>query len=308
MPALIPPNTTGWILDNIVSKVRAITGMPNDAQMTAAQVETYVNNYLLYVMPHELKVQIANQDIMFKTQPGVNTYSFPAAFLTDSPGAYADGFPLIFYEDPDIFYQDWPLQYAVNTIGVGGGAVFAGTLQNPPVIEGSLFITDGTQVETDVGVISPAVFPNGSLKDEVAGVLGAVTGTIDYLTGVYSVTFPVATPATATVYAKYQSYAANRPQGVLFYQNQFVLMPVPDQAYQIQLQGFIAPTALTASTSPQQQEWGPLLAYGAALEIFSDRGDTDNYDKFYPMLKRYENVALGRTVQQYTPMQSVPRF
>jgi hypothetical protein len=62
------------------------------------------------------------------------------------------------------------------------------------------------------------------------------------------------------------------------------------------------------STTPLQTEWGQLIAYGASLEIFSDRGDLVAYNNNYPILKRYENVALGRTVQQYEASQSVPRF
>lgn len=86
-------------------------------------------------------------------------------------------------------------------------------------------------------------------------------------------------------------------------------MPVPDQNYQILMQGYIQPTALalTADT-PLQNEWGPVIVYGAALERFQDTGDTENYDRYFPVFKRFENVALGRTVQQLTEQQSVPRF
>jgi hypothetical protein len=301
----IPPSTSGWTLENINSKVRAITGMPSTDQMTDAQVNAYINNYLLYVMPHELKVQIANQNILFTTTPGVNTYVFPASFVTDSPGAYADGFPLIFYEDPDIFYQDWPIQYAVENVAAGGLAIYGGTVQNPPIIVGTFFITDGIQVEQDKLVVPPVGYPVGKLYDQTTH---AVTGTINYVTGVFTVTFPVVTSALNTIYTKYQSYSPNRPQGILFYNNQFTFMPVPDQAYQIQLQGFIQPLQLGAGSIPLQQEWGPLIAFGAAVDIFGDRGDTDNINKYEPMLKRYENIALGRTVQQFTPMQGVPRF
>src|SRR5271168_1233075 len=104
----IPPSTAGWTLTNIISKIRAVTGTPSTDQLTDAQITAYANNYLVYTMPHELKVQIENQFLTFKTAVGQNVYTFPTGtFLTDSPGAYADGFPLIFYEDPDIFYQDW---------------------------------------------------------------------------------------------------------------------------------------------------------------------------------------------------------
>lgn len=286
----------GWTLADIRQKVRNVTGSPSTDQLTDAQIDEQIENYMVFTMPFELKVQIENQFLDFKTTPGTDVYAFPGGFFTDQPGAYADGFPLIFYQDPDIFYQDWPQQYAVDNIATGDGVtnVFSGGLQNPPLIMGTLFITDGTQV----------------LQDDGAGTFtGDGSGTIDYTTGAYSITFTNPPDSDATIYAKYQGYTGNRPQGVLFYENQFTLRPVPDQVYQIRMEGYIKPDALSADgDTPLQEEWGPLIAYGASLEIFSDRGDTDNFDRYYPMLKRYENVALGRTIQQLTVEQSVPRF
>jgi hypothetical protein len=298
----IPPSTAGWTFANIKSKIRSITGTPSTDQLSEAQVGAYANDYLQYTMPHELKVQIDNNFLDFKTVPGQNVYSFPGAFLTDSPGAYADGFPLIFYQDPDIFYQDWPQQYNVDSVAAGTGSqfTFTGNTQGFPIIAGSYFITDSIQVLQDDGI--------GNL---VAGNTVSVggSGTIDYVTGAFSATFITAPAATLTVYDKYIAYQGNRPQGVLFFENQFTVMPVPDQVYQMRMQGFIFPSALVNDSDlPQQPEWGPLIAYGASLEIFSDRGDTASFERYAPMLKRYENVALSRTIQQYTAEQGVPRF
>lgn len=286
----------GWTLVDIRNKVRAISGMPSTDQISDSELNNYINNYYIYVMPMELKEQIQNNFLKFKTTPGVDVYSFPAGYFTDSPGAYADGFPMVFYEDPDIFFQDWPQQYAVDDLATGNGttSTFTGGLQNPPIVIGSLFITDGLQVVQDQGY--------GTLT-------GNGSGTINYLTGAFSVTFTAAPAASLTIYAKYQGYAANRPQGIMFFQNEFTLRPVPDQVYQILMQGFIIPTSLANdSDAPEQIEWGQLIAFGTALDIFSSRGDLDNYDRYYPIMKRFENVALSRTIQQYTPMQSVERF
>lgn len=378
----------GWTLADIRTKVRNVTGSPSADQITDADLNAYINNYYVFTMPFELKEQITNQFLTFKTTPGINVYAFPGGYFTDQPGAYADGFPLIFYQDPDIFYQDWPQQYAVNNIATGDGttSTFNGGLQNPPVIIGSLFIaaddpngnqqvvsdngnhidqniavgtgvatyngtltvfpivpgsltiTNGTEIFTDNGfgllvgslggtgtiayntgvwnVTFNSVVPVGVVisgeydSTATTGVLsGDGAGTINYLTGAYSVTFDNAPAQTAVVYAKYQGYSGNRPQGVLFFNNQFTFMPVPDQAYQIQMQGYIKPTLLTNDNdTPLQEEWGPLIAYGASLEIFNDRGDEESYQSYWPIFKRYENVALGRTIQQYTAEQSVPRF
>jgi hypothetical protein len=379
----------GWTLADIRNKVRNLTGSPSNDQISDSDLNTYINNYYVFTMPFELKEQITDQFLKFKTTPGVNVYSFPGGYFTDQPGCYADGFPLIFYQDPDIFFQDWPLQYAVDNIAVGDGinASFSGGLQNPPVIIGSLFITadDSNGFQQVVSDDGPAiieqiatgnggatytgtlgVFPivAGSLSitdgiesfvDNGAGILtgslggtgtivystgvysitfasvvaigigidatyvtnisplgtlsGDGTGTINYLTGAYSVSFSDVPTTSAVIYAKYQGYSANRPQGVLFFNNQFTFMPVPDQAYQIQMQGYIKPLALMEDTdTPLQEEWGPLIAYAASLEIFNDRGDEESYNSYFPVFKRYENVALGRTIQQLTAEQSVPRF
>ena len=294
--------TSGWNLGNIRSKFRNVVGMPSSDQISDDSCNAYINDYLAFTMPHELKVQIQNNFLDFKTTPGINVYAFPGTYLTDSPGAYADGFPLIFYQDPDIFYQDWPQQYSVDSVAAGDGVTttFTGNTQGFPIIAGSYFITDSVQVLQDDGT--------GVLLPGNAASVGG-SGTINYATGAFSATFGTAPASTLTVYDKYIAYQGNRPQGCMFFENEFTLMPVPDQVYQIRMQGFIFPNTLTSdSDTPAQPEWGPLIAYGAALELFNDRGDVDNYNQYFPVFKRYENVALGRTIQQYTAEQSVPRF
>lgn len=292
---------SSWTLADIRTKVRAVTGSPSTDQMSDAVLDNYINNYYVFTMPFELKEQITNQFLSFKTTPGTDVYPFPGGYFTDQPGAYADGFPLIFYQDADVFYQDWPQQYAVDNIATGDGITssFSGGLQNPPVIIGTLFITADDPTGTQQLV-----------QDQGNGLLtGNGTGTINYLTGAYTVTFTNPPAATAVIYAKYQGYSGNRPQGVLFFNNEFTFRPVPDQAYAIEMQGYVEPASLAnAADTPLQAEWGPVIAYGAAVEIFSDRGDVENVDRYYPILKRFENVALGRTVQQLTAEQGVPRF
>lgn len=295
-------STAGWTKANIRTKFRNVIGMPSTDQLSDASADAYLNDYLVYTMPSELKVQIQNNFLDFKTTPGTNVYAFPGTYLTDSPGAYADGFPLIFYEDPDIFYQDWPQQYNVDSVAAGNGVIttFAGTTQGFPIIPGSYFITDSVQVLQDDGL--------GNLLPDNAVSAGG-SGTINYATGAFSATFITPPSSLLTVYDKYIAYQGNRPQGVLFFENEFTLMPVPDQVYQIRMQGFILPDLLVNDSDiPAQAEWGPLIAYGAALDLFQDRGDTENYDRYYPVFKRYENVALSRTIQEYTNQQSVPRF
>ena len=376
-----------WNLTQIIAKVRQLTGTPSTSQLSDATIIDYINTYYVFTMPFELKEQINLQPFNFTTVANQDVYPVSAAFQTDEPMAYANGFPLVFYQDRDIFYQDWPQQYTQNQVATSTGTAgpYTGTVQASPIIRGTFFITDGTQVisDSDASITDEVIasgtggtvyngilanFPiqpkslqitdsietfsdnglgvlNGSLggtgtivyttgvwtatfntavtagRDILAdysplsgtGFLGGNgSGTINYVTGAFSATFNTAVTTGTLIYDNYQAYQPARPQGVLFYNNEFTFRPIPDQVYQITMQGFITQVSLDAVANPNQLplqiEWGQLIAYGAALDIFADRSDLGAYNNFFPIFKRYENVALGRFVEQFENAQSVPRF
>lgn len=80
-----------------------------------------------------------------------------------------------------------------ETLGTGDGVAvtFSGTLANTHIEPTTLFITDGTQNVTDNG--------QGALE-------GAGTGTINYDTGEYSVTFNTAPASGASITSDYEHH------------------------------------------------------------------------------------------------------
>lgn len=379
-----------WVMSDIITKVRNITGTPisdnGTSELSDQQVANYINSYYAFTMPFELKEQINFQPINFNTFANQDVYDFPGngSFLTDQPMAYCNGFPLNFYTDRDIFFQDWPQQFTTDNVATGNNTVgpYTGTTQAFPVIAGTFNITDGSQVLSDIGqnvtneliatgtgvaayngilnfkpidpgtlqisdgveffgdnglgvltgslggtgtivyatgvwtaifntavIAGTQIFANYSLPN-TSGILGGNgSGTINYVTGAFSATFTAAVATTLTIYDNYQAYQPARPQGILYYNNTFTFRPIPDQVYEVTLQGYATQTQiLTDSSVPLQTEWGQLLAYGASVEVFADRGDMVASNNTYAFLKRYENVALNRFVQQLDSSQSVPRF
>ncbi len=183
--------------------------------------------------------------------------------------------------------------------------------QAQPLAQETVYITDGiSQTLVDDG--------KGSFnsQDPITGALTSVPGTIDYGTGVFTnVTFPLAPILNAAIVIKYSSMQANIPRGMLFFTDPyrdefaFTLRPIPDQVYKIRLQGFINPTELLSGTDiPSLQEWGQLIAYGAALQIFADRGDSNSRAENFDLYQEFERVALGRYVQQLDASRAIPRF
>lgn len=380
----LPANPSIWTLPSIIQKVRNLTATSSD-QLDDPGITKYINDYYSFAMPFEIKEAVELNFYDFKVFPNQDVYPAKVNFLTDQPMAYANGFPLIFYSDPDIFYQDWPIQYAQDAVATGDGLTvsFSGNTQAFPVIPQTFFITDGTQTLTDTGsnvvseqidtgdgltasysgtlnfipivagslsitngvetfadtgggilvgnaggtgtivyatgawsvtfnaivVSGTGIFATYSLTTSLSILTGDGTGTIDNTTGQFSATFNTAPASSATIYDNYQGYQPARPQGVLWFQNEFIFRPIPDQVYQIQMQGYTVVNQLLESTStPTFTEWGQLIAYGAAFELFMDRGDNVAAERIYSSLKRYENIAIARDIQNYQSQQSVPRF
>ncbi|MEG2044345.1 MAG: hypothetical protein RRZ67_05245, partial [Victivallaceae bacterium] len=69
-----------------------------------------------------------------------------------------------------------------------------------------------------------------------------------------------------------------------------------------------APEELTEGPLAIRPEWGYLIAYGTALEIFAETGNNDGYAQYYDQFKRYEAVALSRTTEILRTARPVPSF
>lgn len=290
-----------WNLSRITTKVRDLTGTPissdNSSELSDAKIYDYINTYYTFTMPFELKEQVTEQTYTFYTDENTPTYSEDITFLTNSPEAYVNGQRMVYYEDRDIFLRDYPQEFAQDAIATGDGIVtaYSGTTVGIPVIQKSFFISDGSQEAHDDG--------SGSLTGDVSA------GVIDYDTGVWSATFNAAPAVGQSVIVNYEAYIPRMPLGILFYNSEFVLRPIPDQVYKIELKGQIDPIQFSASgDTPLLTEWGQLIAYGASLEIMADRGDLTAYNNMYNIFKRYENVALGRFIEQLQSQRGLPRF
>lgn len=301
-----------WTLADIRSKTRATTGRPDVLMMSDAVLDDYINKFYQYVLTKELKVFWGYTYFQFFTQPNVDQYVGPTtSFQTINPQVWCDGFPIEWYISPDLFYQDWPQQEnkAVVATGDGNTVTFPFNIPAFPIIPGSLYVTDGTQVAQD---------------DGAGGFESPASGTIDYLTGAVSVTFAVAPTANANISETSQTYMANRPQAILYFksgplvdatpasrdnQDCFVLRPVPDNVYLVKMQGIQIPPALTNATDvPFRADLGPLIAYGASLEIFADFNQMDQYDQVMVQYIRYKDVSMQDTYEEYLSQRSVPAF
>lgn len=334
-------------LQDIIEKIRIVSASGNSDQVTDEKIIKYINSYYLYDLPNEFRNLKLKDVYTFNTIQNVDTYPFDFDHweTIESP-AYCGKIPIILFQDKASFYgYNWNSQQ-LNNFAIGDGTVgpYGFTLSNFPI---TASVNNNPIADTQLS--STQVFPGGypptftentisriqnilisantlnsSLHvtdDGAGGLIGdcLAGGTINYLTGVIAgLTFTQAVPSGNNVTIQYLQSVQGQPYVMLFYQNQFVVRPVPDQAYTIEVTAYRRPSqALLGTTSaespnlagrPEQLDWWELIAFGVAKKLYQDRLD----DMGVMQMQKYYDEKLSecntRTYAQLGSRQSRTLF
>jgi hypothetical protein len=317
MPLITP--SLVWNLQTIIQEFRSVTGIPDVDMYSDDQCAQLINYFYQFVLPKELKIFWGYTNYQFFTQANIDQYLAPVGFQTVNPSVTADGFPIEWYIDPDTFYQDWPSKDNKLFIQTADGInnSFSATVSAYPVLPRSLYVTDGTQVVQDDGA-------GGFNQVSPLTNVGPVSGSIDYLTGTFIVSFLNTPAVNSSIVASYFTYQPNRPQAILFYPqqpllnstqaalnavNMFVLRPVPKEVYLIKMHGIQIPNPMINYTDvPFRPDLGPLIALGAALHRFKLFNQMDQYAQYEPEYRRFKDVSMQDTYEELLYERSIPKF
>lgn len=148
--------------------------------------------------------------------------------------------------------------------------------------------------------------PNGIQVLSVAAPYFGISGFpllnyINYITGEFVVTFQTAPAAGMLINSQTVPVNPAIPQALLFYDGQFIVRPVPDQTYRVDMEVWVQPAELLLlGQTPELEEWWQLIAWNAAKKVFEDRMDYDSIAQILPSLKEQEALVLRRTIVQQT--------
>lgn len=265
-------------------------------------------------------------------------YNFQNKYLTIHPPVYVAGFQSYYSQSREQFFGIYPIVNNISqTTNTGDGitTTFTGVVNSqqsivPPGFTQQISLLQNnvlfSAVNTagiglslvDVPVVDPVTGyktnvgnlydPNSAAyNDPVTGVLAVpptvvlANNNINYLTGVYTITFSTAPAANNVINSQTVPMTQSRPQAVCFYGNQFTVRPIPDQPYAINFEVYQRPTALLSATQvPELEEYWQLIAYLASLKIFQDRMDLDSVGLIIPELNRQLKLCLRKSIVQYT--------
>lgn len=330
---LYPPTTPPGLpndLGDIVSKVRRITKSPSQNMITDDQIVQYINTYLLYDMPQELRLKNTLSNYSFTTIPNQETYFLPTdSIITIEPPVYINGYQSYFTQSQENFYMLYPrLGLSENNLAFGNGTQgpYTFTLTNSPVLQNNVVVS----AVDSTGIAATAVdIPINTSTGALSGVGIQAASTVNYITGLVSILFNNPIPSGNPFSCQVVPYNPSRPVAMLFYHDTIFLRPIPDGAYLVNVQAYINPIAalngqlhnpptlggtidtnfpsppdpanipsgftLTTDT-PQIKQWWQLIAWGTAMKIFEDRGDVENIQKFMPLYEKQLRLVLRRTI------------
>ena len=268
---------------------------------------------------------LTNNDGYAEGQP---LYNFQQNYISVHPPVYFAGYQGLYSQSREQFFGIYPNVANIMSIGPAGDSAtttFTGNvitsagvnanntspgavvLQNK-VLFSSVDINGNGLALVDVPVIDPATgYPtqNGNLyvpgNQEINPTVVTPDNTINYATGIFTITFPTAPDEGIPINSQIVLQQPTLPQSLLYYDNTFIVRPVPDQPYEVNFEAYIRPTYLMETgSSPQLEEWWQYIAYGAAKKIFEDAMDLDSVALIMPEYKQQEALCLRRTIVQYT--------
>jgi len=316
MPITQPDST----LAAIQQKVRRLTRTPSQSQLTDDQLNQYINTFVVYDFPEHLRTFQLREPFSFWCEPFQDTYVTDRSLPTTDPlynfqnkyiavhePVYIAGYRATYSQSRDQFYKMYPFVNSISSIGFVGDGVtttFTGSVQNnngAPVLQNNVLFSS---VNSSYQGLSLVDIPNSPFNGTgILVVPGTTTpqGTINYVTGAFTLTFTSAPASGVPINSQVYAYQPGQPIIMLYYNNTFTLRPIPNQPYQINFEVDVRPTWLMETTSyPALEELWQYIAYGAAKKIFEDRMDMDSVSLIMPEFKTQERLCLRRTLVQLT--------
>lgn len=319
-------------LDQMRNTTRRMTARYTPQQMTDDQLDTYLNLSYTIFLPLQFKNLKLTKPYVFNTIPNVDTYPFVYEAGLEStpqeppnpslpvpgnvqitPPVYCQGYILRYYQDKTTFYNRWPNLSVNQIINSGKGQAnfnYTGTIPSTPfyraqldvfgnVIEPMVIISsfDNTGFSYSITDVPQVASNIGNLVDT----LGNVVGTVNYFTGAYQFTVAnsAVIPLGANIYAGVVPYQSSRPTDVLFYNQQIIFRPCPQQVYQVEFQISQQPMQLVASNqAPELDEWYLLICAGAAKLIYTDFPDEEGMANLMPVWQEQVQLAQRRSLRQ----------
>lgn len=317
---LAPANSTYQYIE---TKIRRLTASSSEQSLRSALIQEYVNNFYNQNFPNSIKTDQMRSVYTFYTAPNIDRYpvnvNYNQAFRDPM---YVDGIKGSFFKDRDQFFMMWPRWPTLFQPVAGDGVTqqFTFTIGAVPFLSKQVTLgcvdttgapirvsDDGNgnllyDVPNPVVSVPPALTNVPGMKNlntrNPGDLVQTVIGTVNYVTGVFAMDFSLVgvTPGSAQIFRVFVSqYTTGRPYSVLFWNNELTIRPIPKYVHKIEIESYLTPVQfMLYSDNPIMNQWVKYIAYGAAIDILTDRQDMAGVENLMDAFKYEEGLVLER--------------
>jgi len=308
----------------ITQKVRRLTNSPGENALSTTDIYNHINTFYNQDFAYAIKVDQMRSIYTIYTEPYIDRYPLDVNFNQGirSP-VYFDGIQGGFYKDRQQFYNIYPrittLFQPISGDGVTPNFTFtipAPFLRNEVILGGVdasgnpitvkdngqgilYYVLPNPQTSVPVQNLNPAL--PGMYNTNLAnpGIYNPTAiGSVDYVSGLFIIDFTPAgvVPAAGTLMQlRVAQYQTGRPFSLLFFNNEFIVRPVPKFIHKIEVETYLTPVQfMDANDHPILNQWWQYLAFGVACEIQRERNDFDSVNQLMEGMKRQEALILER--------------
>lgn len=328
MTAVLPSDST---VGAIRQKVRRLTASASEQALTTDDIDRHINTFYTQDFPYGIKLDQMRSVYTFYTRPYIDRYPLDVNFNQGVRAPlYVEGIQGYFFKERDQFYNMWPRWPTKFTPIEGDGSTTAFTFTIPGPFLSKEVVLGG--VDSAGNAISVADDGNGNLLLQVPNPVltlppynastnppvpgmhnqntanpglnfqGTQTtpftnaiGTVNYVTGAFSINFPVAPESGGQITLWVSQYQPGRPYTMLFWNNEFIIRPVPTLIHKVEIETYLTPVQfLDSGDYPILNQWWQYIAYGVAMEILRERQDVEGVENLREGFMRQEALVLER--------------
>ena len=316
----------------IRQKVRRLTASSSESALSTTIIDEAINTFYNNDFPYAIKIDQTRSIYPLYTTPFVDKYPVDVNYQQSfRDPVYFEGVKGMFFKDRNAFYNLWPRWPSKFQPIQGDGVTqsFTFTIQGPflskEVVIGGIDVS-GTGIHIsddgfgnlycnipnpvvsvppynatytsgpDIGMPIPGLYnvntQNPGLNKKIlVGSVNYVTGQFIFDTSSANLTFASGTIPTVWV----STYNPGRSYSCLFWNNEIVVRPVPNDTYKIEIETYQTPVQFMNSTDiPVLNQAWQYIAYGAAMEILRERQDLEGVENLREGFMRQEALVLER--------------
>ena len=307
----------------IRKKVRRLTASASESALSTDDIDQYINTYYNQDFPYGIKTDQMRAVYTFYTAPYTDRYPLDINYNQGvrSP-FYVDGIQGSLFKDRDQFYKMWTrfptklnpisgdgvtqafvftigaVPFLPNEVTLGGVDVTGAPIRVSDDGNGNLYV----QTPNPVVSIPPYASTDPGMYNVNTGnpgqLLHTTVGVVDYVTGAFSINFATAgvTPAAGTQMSLFVAqYQTGRPYSILFWNNTFIIRPVPKLVHKIEVEVYMTPVQfLNTTDNPIVNQWWQLISIGSAMKVLQDRQDEAGVAYLEKMKQEQEALVLER--------------